>query len=91
MDLRELAAAVRGARRGCDLPVIASLTINSEGTSLYGTDPEVFTARIDELGPDAIGLNCSEGPRVMLETAEKMIRVTRGPCASSPTRACRST
>ena len=84
VDLRELAAAVRGARRGCDLPLVASLTINSEGTSLYGTDPEVFTARIDELEPDVIGLNCSEGPRVMLETAEKMIRVTGRPLCIQP-------
>ncbi len=84
VDLRELEAAVRGARRGCDLPLVASLTINSEGTSLYGTDPEVFTARIDELGPEAVGLNCSEGPRVMLETAERMIRVTRRPLCVQP-------
>lgn len=84
VDLRELEAAVRGARQGCDLPLIASLTINSEGTSLYGTDPELFTARIDELGPDAIGLNCSEGPRVMLETAEKMVRVTKRPLCIQP-------
>jgi len=84
VDLRELAAAVRGARRACDLPLIASLTINNEGTSLYGTDPELFTARIDELAPDAIGLNCSEGPRVMLETAEKMVRVTRRPVCIQP-------
>jgi methionine synthase / methylenetetrahydrofolate reductase(NADPH) len=84
VDLRELEAAVRGARRGCDLPLVASLTINSEGTSLYGTDPEVFTARIDELGPEVMGLNCSEGPRVMLETAERMIRVTRRPLCVQP-------
>ena len=84
VDVGELAAAVRGARRACDLPLIASLTINNEGTSVYGTDPEVFTARIDELSPDAIGLNCSEGPRVMLETAEKMVRVTQRPLCVQP-------
>jgi homocysteine S-methyltransferase len=84
VDLRELVAAVHGARRACDLPLVASLTINNEGTSLYGTDPEVFTARIDELGPDAIGLNCSEGPRVMLETAERMVKVTRRPLCIQP-------
>lgn len=84
VDLRELETAVRGARKGCDLPLVASLTITSEGTSLYGTDPEVFTARLDELGPDVIGLNCSEGPRVMLETAERMIRVTRRPLCIQP-------
>ncbi|HVO38036.1 MAG TPA: bifunctional homocysteine S-methyltransferase/methylenetetrahydrofolate reductase [Spirochaetia bacterium] len=84
VDLRELAAAVRGARRACDLPLIASLTITNEGTSVYGSDPEIFTARIDELAPDAIGLNCSEGPRVMLETAEKMVRVTNRPLCVQP-------
>jgi homocysteine S-methyltransferase len=84
VDLQELAAAVRGARRGSDLALVASLTINNEGTSLYGTDPERFTARMDELGPDVMGLNCSEGPRVMLETAERMIRVTRRPLCIQP-------
>ena len=39
---------------------------------------------IDELGPDVIGLNCSEGPRVMLEAAEKMVRVTRRPLCIQP-------
>ena len=48
VDVRELEAAVRGVRRACNLPLVASLTINSEGTSLYGTEPEVFTAQIDE-------------------------------------------
>ncbi len=84
VDLHELAAAVRGARRACDLPLIASLTITNEGTSVYGTDPEAFTAQIDGLSPDAMGLNCSEGPRVMLETAEKMVRVAQRPLCVQP-------
>jgi methionine synthase I (cobalamin-dependent) len=84
IDVRELAAAVRGVRKACGLPLIASLTVNSEGTSLYGTEPEVFTTEIDELGPDAIGLNCSEGPKIMLEAAEKMVKVTRRPLCVQP-------
>jgi methionine synthase / methylenetetrahydrofolate reductase(NADPH) len=84
VDVRELAAAIRGVRKGCGIPVIASLTINSEGTSLYGTEPEVFTTEIDELGPDAIGVNCSEGPKVMLDTAERMIKVAQKPLCVQP-------
>jgi homocysteine S-methyltransferase len=84
VDVRELAAAVRGVRKGCRVPVIASLTINSEGTSLYGTEPEIFTAEIDELAPDVIGVNCSEGPKIMLDTAERMIRVAQRPLCVQP-------
>jgi homocysteine S-methyltransferase len=84
VDIRELKAAIRGVRKACGLPLISSLTINSEGTSLYGTEPEVFTAEIDELGPDAIGLNCTEGPKVMLETAERMVKVTSRPLCIQP-------
>jgi homocysteine S-methyltransferase len=84
IDLNELRAAVRGVRKACDLPFIASLTIDGEGTSLYGTEPEAFTRQIDELSPDAIGLNCSEGPKMMLETAERMIKVTQRPLCIQP-------
>ena len=84
VDVRELEAAVRGARRACGLPLIASLTINAEGTSLFGTEPEVFTAQIDELAPDVIGLNCTEGPKVMLDTAERMIKVAKRPLCIQP-------
>jgi homocysteine S-methyltransferase len=84
VDITELAAALRAVRRACSLPVVASLTINSDGTSLYGTEPEVFTAEIDALGPDVIGLNCTEGPKVMLDTAERMIKVSRHPLCVQP-------
>jgi methionine synthase I (cobalamin-dependent)/5,10-methylenetetrahydrofolate reductase len=84
IDVRELAAAIRGARKACGLPVIASMTINSEGTSLYGTEPEIFTAELDQAGPDVIGLNCSEGPKVMLDAVEKMFKVTQRPLCIQP-------
>jgi homocysteine S-methyltransferase len=84
VDVEELKAAIRGVRRATQAALIASLTINSEGTSLYGTEPEVFTAEIDALEPDALGINCSEGPRVMLEGAERMIRVARRPLCVQP-------
>ena len=84
VDVGELKAAIRGVRRSCDLPVIACMTINAEGTSPYGTDPEVFTSEIQECAPEVIGLNCSEGPRSMLDAAEKMIRVARLPLCIQP-------
>ncbi len=84
VDVRELEAAIRGVRKACGLPLIASLTINDEGTSIYGTEPEAFTAEIDKMSPDAIGLNCSEGPKNMLDAAERMLKVTRRPLCIQP-------
>jgi homocysteine S-methyltransferase len=60
------------------------MTINAEGTSPYGTEPEVFAEEIQDLAPDVLGLNCSEGPRSMLDAAERMIRVARLPLCVQP-------
>jgi methionine synthase I (cobalamin-dependent)/5,10-methylenetetrahydrofolate reductase len=84
VDVEELKAAIRGVRAGCGLPVIACVTINAEGTSPYGTEPETFAAEIEGMSPDALGLNCSEGPRSMLEAAERMIKVARLPLCVQP-------
>jgi homocysteine S-methyltransferase len=84
VDVEELKAAIRGVRAACGLPLIASLTINGEGTSVFGTEPEAFTAELDALSPDVIGLNCTEGPRIMFETAERMMRVAHRPLCVQP-------
>jgi methionine synthase / methylenetetrahydrofolate reductase(NADPH) len=60
------------------------MTINSEGTSLFGTEPERFTEELNGLAPDVIGLNCSEGPKVMLDAVEKMVKVTHLPLCIQP-------
>jgi homocysteine S-methyltransferase len=84
MDVGELKAAIRAVRRSGDRAVIACMTINAEGTSPYGTEPENFTEDIQELSPDVLGLNCSEGPRSMLDAAERMIKVARIPLCIQP-------
>jgi homocysteine S-methyltransferase len=84
VDVGELKAAIRGVRRSSDLAVIACMTINAEGASPYGTEPEVFTTEIQELAPDVLGLNCSEGPRSMLDAAERMLKVARLPLCIQP-------
>ena len=58
-DLAEIEAAVRAVRRVCDLPIVAQMTINDEGSSLEGVSPEVFGPRLAALGVDALGVNCS--------------------------------
>ncbi|RCK80019.1 MAG: 5,10-methylenetetrahydrofolate reductase [Candidatus Ozemobacter sibiricus] len=75
-DLNEIRQAIRAVRKLTDKPVIASMTINEEGCALYGTTPEDFTPKLDQWGADLIGLNCSVGPKAMLDAVERMRKLT---------------
>jgi len=80
--LPEIEQAIRAVREVCDLPIAAQMTIQMDGNTLYGSSPEVFTAKLDELGVDIIGLNCGMGPNHVLTALEKM-RVLTDKCLSA--------
>jgi methionine synthase I (cobalamin-dependent)/5,10-methylenetetrahydrofolate reductase len=83
-DLSELGAAVRAVRSVSALPIVAQLTTGEDGDTLDGTPPEQFTPVLEQLGADVIGLNCSVGPAVMLETIERMAAVTGARLTAQP-------
>ena len=83
-DLNEIHQAIKAVRSVCDLPIIAQMTLEEDGNSLYGTAPEVFTKRLDDWGADVVGINCSVGPQVMLESLERMVKVTARPISVQP-------
>jgi methionine synthase I (cobalamin-dependent)/5,10-methylenetetrahydrofolate reductase len=83
-DLNEIRQAIQAVRRACTLPIIAQMTIEEDGNSLYGTAPEIFTKRLEEWGADVVGINCSVGPQVMLECLERMVKVTSRPISVQP-------
>jgi 5,10-methylenetetrahydrofolate reductase len=60
------------------------MSIEDDGCLRDGTSTEDFTRRLDEWPVDVIGLNCSSGPRVMLETIEKMLAYTAKPLSAMP-------
>jgi len=81
-EIRQALAAVREIKP--DLPVVAQMTVGEDGNTGYGTPPETFTKRLDEWGADVIGLNCSVGPKPMLEAIERMAAVTTKPLSAQP-------
>ncbi len=81
-ELREAVFAAREAA-GPNLVVVACVTVDDSG-GLRGTAPEHFTRLLDEWPVDAAGLNCSVGPKVALETIEKMRAFTRKPLCAMP-------
>jgi methionine synthase / methylenetetrahydrofolate reductase(NADPH) len=82
-EVREAVLAAREAA-GDDLVVIAHLSIEDDGCLRDGTSTEKFTRFLDALPVDVIGLNCSSGPRIMLETIEKMVAWTTKPLSAIP-------
>jgi methionine synthase / methylenetetrahydrofolate reductase (NADH) len=66
------------------IPVVAHVTIDEDGNCLDGSDPEAFTARLEEWKVDVIGINCSVGPVAMLEAIERVRAVTDLPLATQP-------
>ena len=84
-DLTEIHAAILACRAVAPhLPVVAQMTVDREGVSLFGTRPEDFGRRLDAWGADVIGVNCSVGPQVMLGVLERLRTVTNRPLAVQP-------
>lgn len=83
-NVDELGQAVRAIRKHSDLPIVASMTVDDEGRTILGMPPELFTAALDKLEIDAIGLNCSVGPKIMLDVIQQMQEYTDKPLAAQP-------
>jgi homocysteine S-methyltransferase len=85
-DSNEIREAIFAAREaaGNEIAIIAELSIEDDGRLRDGTSTEDFTRRLDEWPVDVIGLNCSSGPKVMLETIEKMLAFTKKPLSAMP-------
>jgi homocysteine S-methyltransferase len=83
-DVSEIRQAIIAVRELCDLPIIAQMTIMTDGNTLFGTTPELFTERLDLWGADVIGLNCGVGPAIILAALEKMRAVTKKKLSAQP-------
>jgi methionine synthase / methylenetetrahydrofolate reductase(NADPH) len=83
-DVAELGAALQAVRGCSDLPIIAQMTVGTDGKTHYGTDPAVFGPELAAMGADVIGVNCSVGPHGVLEAVEKLARVVSVPISAQP-------
>ena len=84
MSLAETRAALIAAKEVCDLPVIATLTFEADGRTLFGTDAKTAAVVLESLGASAIGANCSTGPAQMEGIISDMISVTMIPIIAKP-------
>ena len=79
MDLYEAKAAVLAAKENTNLPVICTMTFNENGRSFTGCLPEAMVATIEGLGVDALGVNCSLGPKQLLPIVKTITELANVP------------
>ncbi|MET8686478.1 methionine synthase [Streptomyces sp. NPDC004732] len=88
-DLLQTKASILGARRaldatGANLPLICSVTVETTGTMLLGSEIGAALTALEPLGIDMIGLNCATGPAEMSEHLRYLARHSRIPISCMP-------
>ncbi len=84
MSLQETRAAAIAAMEVSALPVMATLTFETDGRTLFGSDARSAAIALSALHVDAIGANCSTGPDQMCEIIRAMAEVTELPLIAKP-------
>ncbi|MFA6613438.1 MAG: homocysteine S-methyltransferase family protein [Endomicrobiia bacterium] len=83
-EIKELKAAVLATRDVYDGPIIVQMTFTNDGSTVTGTDILSFIAMSESLQVDALGMNCSVGPKELLKLAQLMAKNTNLPISFKP-------
>lgn len=83
-DLYEAKAAVLAAKENSNLPVFCTMTFQSDGRTLTGTDPLTMVNVLEGLGVDALGVNCSLGPEEIIPVVEEILKTATVPVMVQP-------
>jgi 5-methyltetrahydrofolate--homocysteine methyltransferase len=84
MDVEETLVVLDAAQAVCDLPVICTLTLNADGTAIFGGDAVSMVESLQEMGASAVGLNCSVGPDQLESVVSQMKSVAKVPVIAKP-------
>jgi methionine synthase / methylenetetrahydrofolate reductase(NADPH) len=82
-ELREAVFAAREAA-GTEMVIVAHVTVEDDGRLRDGATPATYAAHLSEWPADVIGINCSAGPKTILETIEKIAPLTAKPLSAMP-------
>ena len=85
-DLYELKSALLAVKENSDKPVFCTMTFDKNGRTLTGTTPEIMVAFLEEMGVDALGVNCSLGPNELYNVVTRILNSTHTPVILQPNR-----
>ena len=83
-DLYELKAGILAAKENSSLPVFVSMTFDENGRTLTGTDALTYVTTVEALHVDAVGVNCSCGPKALGPVMECILGSTKLPVIFQP-------
>ena len=83
-DSYETKAAVIAAKENCDLPIIVTNAYGENGRLMTGADSAVMAAMLEGLCVDAIGANCSLGPKQLMGVMDELLKYCSVPVAFKP-------
>ena len=83
-DAYETKAAVLAAKECCALPIFVTNVYDESGKLMTGATPEVMASILEGLRVDAIGANCSLGPKQMLHILPRLAAATNLPIIMKP-------
>jgi len=83
-DSYETKAALLAAKENSDLPVFVSNAYGEDGKLMTGATPAAMVALLEGMGADAIGMNCSLGPKALLPVVEEYLKYSSLPIIVKP-------
>src|SRR5919198_6638593 len=83
-DLNEIGAAIEAVRGVCDLPIVAQMSTEEDGSTLDGMPPERFAPELERRGATPGGGDLAGGPPPMLDTIERIAEVTHARLSAQP-------
>lgn len=83
-DLYEIKAAVLAAKENSDLPIVCTMTFEENRRTFTGCSVSSMALTLEGLGVDAIGVNCSLGPRELSPVIEELSKWTTLPIVVKP-------
>ena len=83
-DSYETKAALLAAKESCDLPVFVSNAYGEDGKLMTGASPLAMIAMLESMGADAIGVNCSLGPKQLSGIVDEYIKYSSVPVLVKP-------
>lgn len=83
-DSYETKAALLAAKENSEIPVFVTNAYSEDGKLMTGATPEAMVAMLEGMGADAVGANCSLGPKQLESVASKIIEAASVPVIMKP-------
>ena len=83
-DLYELKAGILAAKENSQLPIFCTMSFEENGRTFFGSSVESMVLTLEALGVDALGVNCSLGPKELKPIIEKITQMASIPILVQP-------